>query len=90
VLVWGLDAMAINFVAPHSLHARPMVVPRGLDLTVENRTDEVAATVLADGHPVHELQPGDRVVTRLSDERSLLATLPESTFVSRYRRIFAS
>jgi NAD+ kinase len=90
VLVWGLDAMAINFVAPHSLHARPMVVPRGLDLTVENRTDAVAATVLADGHPVHELQPGDRVVTRLSDERSLLATLPESTFVSRYRRIFAS
>jgi NAD+ kinase len=84
VLVWGLDAMAINFVAPHSLHARPMVVPRGLDLTVENRTDEVAATVLADGHPVNELQPGDRVVARLSDERSLLATLPESTFFSRY------
>ena len=90
VLVWGLDAMAINFVAPHSLHARPMVVPRGLDLVVENRTDEVAATVLADGHPVHELQPGDRVVARLSDQRSLLATLPESTFFSRYRRIFAS
>jgi NAD+ kinase len=90
VLVWGLDAMAINFVAPHSLHARPMVVPRGLDLTVENRTDELAATVLADGHPVHELQPGDRVTARLSDERSLLATLPESTFFSRYRRIFAS
>ena len=90
VLVWGLDAMAINFVAPHSLHARPMVVPRGLDLMVENRTDEVAATVLADGHPVHELQPGDRVVARLSDQRSLLATLPESTFFSRYRRIFAS
>jgi NAD+ kinase len=90
VLVWGLDAMAINFVAPHSLHARPMVVPRGLDLTVENRTDEVAATVLADGQPVHELQPGDRVVARLSDQRSLLATLPESTFFSRYRRIFAS
>jgi NAD+ kinase len=90
VLVWGLDAMAINFVAPHSLHARPMVVPRGLDLTVENRTVEVAATVLADGHPVHELQPGDRVTARLSDERSLLATLPESTFFSRYRRIFAS
>src|SRR5207249_10099073 len=34
VLVWGLDAMAITFVAPHSLHARPLVVPRGLDLTV--------------------------------------------------------
>ena len=28
VLVWGLDAMAVTFVAPHSLHARSLVVPR--------------------------------------------------------------
>jgi NAD+ kinase len=90
VLVWGLDAMAINFVAPHSLHARPMVVPRGLDLVVENRTDAVSATVLADGHPVHQLAPGEEVAARLSEQRSLLATLPESTFFSRYRRVFAS
>ena len=90
VLVWGLDAMAINFVAPHSLHARPMVVPRGLDLAVENRTDDVSATVLADGHPVHQLAPGEQVAARLSEQRSLLATLPESTFFSRYRRVFAS
>ena len=90
VLVWGLDAMAINFVAPHSLHARPLVVPRGLDLAVENRTDAVSATVLADGHPVHELAPGEQVGARLSEQRSLLATLPESTFFSRYRRVFAS
>jgi NAD+ kinase len=90
VLVWGMDAMAINFVAPHSLHARPLVVPRGLDLTVENRTDEVAATVLVDGHPMHELPPGEGVVARLSEKRSMLATLPESTFFSRYRRVFGS
>ena len=90
VLVWGLDAMAINFVAPHSLHARPMVVPRGLDLVVENRTDDVSATVLADGHPVHQLAPGEQVGARLSEQRSLLATLPQSTFFSRYRRVFAS
>lgn len=90
VLVWGLDAMAINFVAPHSLRARPMVVPHGLDLAVENRTADVAATVLADGRPVHELAPGEQVGARLSEQRSLLATLPESTFFSRYRRIFAS
>lgn len=90
VLVWGLDAMAINFVAPHSLRARPMVVPRGLDLAVENRTADVAAAVLADGHPVHELAPGEQVGARLSEQRSVLAMLPESTFFSRYRRIFSS
>ena len=90
VLVWGLDAMAVTFVAPHSLHARPLVVPRGRDLRVVNRTADVAATVLADGHRVHELEPGAEVTVRLAAERSLLATLPESTFVSRYRRTFTS
>jgi NAD+ kinase len=88
VLVWGLDAMAITFVAPHSLHARPLVVPRGRALTVANRSPDVVATVLADGQAVHELAPGDEVEARLSEQRSLLATLPESTFFSRYRRIF--
>ena len=29
VLMWGLDAMALTFVAPHDLRARPFVVPRG-------------------------------------------------------------
>src|SRR5204863_7476599 len=74
VLVWGLDAMAVTFVAPHSLHARPLVVPRGRDLQVVNRTADVSATVLADGHRVHELEPGAEVTVRLAAERSLLAT----------------
>ena len=90
VLVWGLDAMAITFVAPHSLHARPLVVPRGRDLAVANRTADVSATVLVDGHRVRELAPGEEVRIDLSAQRSLLATLPESTFFSRYRRTFAS
>ena len=88
VLVWGLDAMAITFVAPHSLHARPLVVPRGRALTVTNRTGDVSATVLCDGQQVTELAPGDEAEARLSEQRSLLATLPESTFFSRYRRTF--
>src|SRR3954465_2546388 len=90
VLVWGLDAMAITFVAPHSLHARPLVVPRGQELTVVNRTQDVEAELLTDGQRVGDLGPGADVVVRLAEARSLLATLPESTFFSRYRRTFAS
>ena len=77
VLVWGLEAMAVTFVAPHSLHARPLVVPRGRELTVVNRTQDVSATVLVDGHAVDELTPGGEVTTRLGEQHSLLATLPE-------------
>ena len=90
VLVWGLDAMAVTFVAPHSLNARPLVVPRGAELIVWNRTADVPATALVDGHPIGELPPGGRAVARVGAQRSLLATLPEVTFFSRYRRAFAS
>ena len=90
VLVWGLHAMAITFVAPHSLHARPLVVPRGRDLTVTNHTADVRAAVLVDGHAFTELGEGDRVEVGLGPQRSLLATLPERTFFRRYRETFGS
>ena len=90
VLIWGIDAMAITFVAPHSLHARPFVVPRGRDVVVWNRTPDVPVAVLVDGHEIAEPPPGGRIVVRLGRERSLLATLPEATFVRRYRQSFAS
>jgi len=90
VLVWGLDAMAVTFVAPHSLHARPLVVPRGLDVVVGNQTPDVAATVLFDGRPLGEIPPAGQAVVRLGPERSLLATLPDTTFFSRYHEVFTT
>ena len=90
VLMWGIDAMATTFVAPHSLHARPLVVPRGKDVLVWNRTADVSVVVLVDGHRVGEAGPGGRVVVRLGAAQSLLATLPDATFVSRYRESFST
>src|SRR5438270_4633205 len=34
VLVWGLEAMVLTFVAPHALVIRPLVGPRGSGLTI--------------------------------------------------------
>lgn len=90
VLMWGIDAMALTFVAPHSLHARPLVVPRGKDVLAWNRTTEVPVAVLVDGHRVADVSPGGRVAIRLGGQHSLLATLPEATFVPRYRQSFSS
>ena len=90
VLVWGLDAMAVTFIAPHSLHARSMVVPRGLDVVVANTTPDVPATVLVDGREVGAIPPEGQVVVRLGEQRSLLATLPEVTFFRRYRNTFTT
>ncbi len=90
VLVRGLDAMAVTFIAPHSLHARPMVVPRGLDLEIRNQTPDVPVTVLLDGHALAEVGFGAPIVIRLAEQSSLLATLPEATFFRRYRETFGS
>jgi NAD+ kinase len=90
VLVRGLDAMAITFIAPHSLDARPLVVPRGAELAVRNATPDVGAAVLADGHRTGDLEPQQTLSIRLGEQRSLLATLPETTFFRRYRETFTS
>jgi NAD+ kinase len=90
VLVWGLEALALTFIAPHSLHARPLVVPRGKDVVVENRTPNVTVTMLADGLAFAELAQGQSATIRLAEERTLLATLPERTFFRRYRETFTT
>jgi len=88
VLVWGIDAMVLTFVAPHTLHIRPLVVPRGPDLVITNRSVGLQATVLADGHPVGPLPEDASASVRLGADRSLLATLPEVTFFGRYAATF--
>ena len=90
VLMWGLEAIAVTWVAAHSLHARPLVIPPGADVIVWNRTPDVDLAVLVDGHRVSTLGTAARAVVRIGAERSLLATLPEATFVRRYRQSFAS
>jgi len=82
--------MVVTFIAPHSLHARPLVVPRSAAVVVENRTPDVPVTVLVDGHEVAQLGRGEKATMTLGPERSRLATLPGVTFFRRYRQTFAS
>jgi NAD+ kinase len=88
VLIWGLDAMVVTFASPHTLHARPLVVGRGVEIVIENRSPDVAATVLVDGHRLADLTTGATATVRLAPERSRLAVLPEQTFFTRYGEVF--
>ncbi len=88
VLMWGLEAMAITFVAPHSLRARALVVPRGLDLRITNRSKELLVTVLVDGHAVGELERGGEITAAVGPDHCRLAVLPEVTFFTRYHEVF--
>jgi NAD+ kinase len=89
VLVWGLDAMAVTFVAPHSLQARPLVVSRGQEVVVRNLTPDVGLAVTLDGHVFDELGTSGELRVRLDDRYARLATLPERSFFRRFRETFA-
>jgi NAD+ kinase len=89
VLVWGLDAMVVTFVAPHSLHVRPLVIPRGKAVTVRNETRGAKITVVADGQAFAELDRGETFTCALDEEYALLATPPGATFFRRFKKHFA-
>jgi NAD+ kinase len=89
VLMWGIDAMAVSFVAPHTMHARPLVVPRHRDVVITNRTAEIPLALIADGRRIGEIGLDESVTVRLGDARTLLATLPDATFLTRFRSAFA-
>jgi NAD+ kinase len=90
VLVWGLDAAVITFIAPHTLHARPLVVAPDFRLDVVNRTAGVEAVMLIDGHPVTSLECDAGVSVRFGSSRTLLVTMPEQTFFGRYAAVFGT
>jgi NAD+ kinase len=88
VLVWGVDAMAVTFLAPHALRVRPLVAPRGRPITIRNTTSDVSVAVLADGHRFTELEMGDALTVALGERFSRLAVLRGTTFFRRYHEVF--
>ena len=90
VLAWGTDAFVLSFASPHSLHARSMVLGRGHQVEVHNRSDDVPLQIVRDGHALGEVLPGGRFSVRLGEERARLARLSGSSFFSRYRETFST
>jgi NAD+ kinase len=89
VLDWGVEALGVTFVAPHTLTARPLVLPRGARVEVANRARELSVRVILDGvQSDRALAPGESVTVSLAPERTALGLLPEVAFLQRYRDAF--
>ena len=86
VLVWGLEAMVLTFIAPHALVIRPLVVPRDTEVRIRNETVDVETTVLIDGHQIGNLATGEEAVIRVGEQHCLLATLPGGHVLPPLRR----
>ncbi len=91
VLGWGVDALCVTFIAPHSLAARSLVLPAGSRIGVANARDDAPAQVVLDGRPVDRpLGGGETVRIGFSAERARLALLPETLVLERFREAFGS
>ncbi len=90
VLAWGLDGFVVSFVSPHSLHVRSMVLGRPHQVELHNRSDDVEVQAVVDGHIHSAIEPGGRLVVRMSEQRALVARLAGTSFFTRYRETFGT
>ena len=66
----------------------PLVLPRGHDLNVTNRSAAQHVTVLVDGKSVGDLAPEGAITVSIGDQTASLAVLPEVSFFTRYHSVF--
>jgi NAD+ kinase len=88
VMAWGVEGLAVSFIAPHSLTARALVVAPQDAIAVRSRSREEPVDVSVDGRPVCELQPDGRVSARFRDGVGALAQTPGASFYHRLRQKF--
>jgi NAD+ kinase len=88
VLAWGVEGLAVSFIAPHSLTARALVIAPSDLVAIHNRSQDEPVDVAIDGRPVHVLAPGSHIQARFARDLGSLAQLPGTTFYSRLRQKF--
>jgi NAD+ kinase len=87
VMAWGVEGMAVSFIAPHSLSARALLIAPDDELVVRNGSVE-ALTVSVDGRPVGEIAPLEELRARFVDDVSTLLQVEGSTWYRRLRQKF--
>jgi NAD+ kinase len=79
IVVWDADALVLNFVAPHSLGFRPLVVG-GHDVVSVRNVSGDAADVLIDGRVQGSLSSGEELCVEASPLRARLLVREPAVF----------
>lgn len=80
IVEWDASVMLLNFIAPHSLGFRPVVLRPDHVISVANVSPLEECEVVADGHTVGRLCCGDRVRVAGGDRRARLMVRAEGSF----------
>lgn len=80
IVEWKANVLVLNFIAPHSLAFRPLVLHASHTIVARNVSWSQEAEVLVDGESVGRLQRGDEVKIAAGDQRALLLTTGKGSF----------
>lgn len=82
LVVWDADAFVLNFIAPHSLGFRPLVLRADHVIRVRNISLDDDAEIMADGSDAGPLGCGDCVEIRAGASRARLLVREGDSFYS--------
>lgn len=80
IVEWDASVLLLNFIAPHSLGFRPVVLRPDHVISVANVSPFEECEVVADGHTVGKLCCGERVRVAGGDTRARLMVRAEGSF----------
>jgi NAD+ kinase len=80
IVVWDANVLVLNFIAPHSLAFRPMVLRPDHEITVRNVSYAQEAEIVVDGASVGRMHAGDEVRICAGDRRARLMLRGEGSF----------
>lgn len=81
-----LDAIVITPICPHTMAVRPLVLRASALITIQVVTSPEDLMLTIDGQVGSQLEPGDRVVVRKSQQPVRLVRLPGQSFHYLLRR----
>ena len=79
----SVDALGVAGLMPHTLFARPLIVPSDATIQITCDPELVSATLDTDGVVAAELHPGDRVTVRRAPEPVRFARVRSGAFFAR-------
>lgn len=80
-----VQALLVVPICPHTLSARPLVIPCDETVSVTLRFERGQALFSADGGPAFPLEPGDRVDVHRAEFSTRLVTLGHASFYRKVR-----
>ncbi len=84
----GLDVSIITPICPHSLSARPMVIPPDKDVKITLCSSRMEAMLTIDGQNAFELENGDKIIIKKSKSNLNFVKFSKEGFFGRIRDKF--